>query len=43
VAFSSFFVSVGAPDGACLQMQYYVGCHEEVRYNKFVVFAGNGL
>jgi hypothetical protein len=24
-------------------MQYYVGCHEEVRYNKFVVFAGNGI
>jgi hypothetical protein len=26
-----------------LQMQYYVGCNEEVRYNKFGVFAGNGL
>jgi hypothetical protein len=36
-------LSVGAPDGAGLQMQYYVGCNEKVRYNKLVVFTGNGF
>jgi hypothetical protein len=31
------FLSGCAHDGTYLQMQYYVGCNEEVRYNKFGV------